>query len=105
MNPPTIDHIKREIVTRRLSLSPKLADLAHWTFEHQAEVAFGTLQSVSRECRVPQSTVQRLAATLGFSGFKQMKAAYQIHLAQEASRRHTFHRRMLDVQSHADNVE
>ena len=105
MKPPTIEHIKREIISRRLSLSPKQAKLAHWTFEHPAEVAFGTLQSVAQHCHAPQSTVQRLAATFGFAGFKEMKAAYQIHLADEASRRHSFHQRALDLQRHADNVE
>lgn len=85
MDRPSIDHIKGEIAAGRLSLPGKLAALAHWTFEHPADVAFGTTLSLARQCDVPQSTVHRLAATLGFKGFRQMKAAYQVHAARQAA--------------------
>ncbi|MGV2077260.1 MurR/RpiR family transcriptional regulator [Rhizobium sp. 16-545-1B] len=55
--------------------------------DHPEIVAFGTLQSVAQRCGVSGTTVTRLASRSGYSGFKEMQAAFRQHLVSLAGTR------------------
>jgi DNA-binding MurR/RpiR family transcriptional regulator len=82
--PPSIRDLKQLIAQRRIDF-PALPEQAMRLLLSKPEIiAFGTLQSVARTCGVSRTTINRLAARSGYSGFKEMKGAFRQHLISVA---------------------
>lgn len=77
---PSIRDLKQQIAERRILFSSLLEQAMRRLLSQPEIVAFGTLQSVSRKCSVSGTTIARLASHLGYSSFREMKAAFQQYL-------------------------
>lgn len=53
-------------------------------------VAFGTVRSVAAACGVSPTTVVRLSTTTVYSGFRDMKAAFQQHISGQGAQGRAF---------------
>jgi hypothetical protein len=54
-----------------------VAAVANYAIEQPLDVAFGTIHSVASGCSVSTTSVLRLAVTLGFEGFRDMREFFR----------------------------
>lgn len=80
-NECVIDHLREIFET----LSPKLQRLAAYIIDNHKDVAFLNVGSLSRAAGVSETTATRLAYSLGFKGFADLKLALQSHMKYYAS--------------------
>ncbi|NTJ68651.1 MurR/RpiR family transcriptional regulator [Agrobacterium rhizogenes] len=82
--PLSIRELKQLIADRHIDF-PALPEQAMRLLLSKPEIiAFGTLQSVARNCGVSRTTIIRLASRSGYSSFKEMKGAFRQHLLSVA---------------------
>ena len=62
-----------------------LAAAASFAIEHPYDIAFGTARSVADRCSVSSTSVVRLALSLGFQGFHDMREFFRRPLRASAT--------------------
>lgn len=67
------------------ALSPELQKAVRWMQTHSADVAMHSLRECARRAEISPSTFSRLARTLGFENFEEMKQQYRQQLQESAS--------------------
>jgi DNA-binding MurR/RpiR family transcriptional regulator len=61
----------------RSGASASVAVVATYAVEHPYDIAFGTSTVIAGHCGVSTPTVVRLAQTLGFDGFREMREFFR----------------------------
>lgn len=83
--PEDFETLKRLVATRTIVLPTQMERVGRLAFERPHMIAFGTLQSIARDCAVSGHTVSRLANAFGFDSFKEFRTIFRNHLASLAA--------------------
>src|SRR5271165_4077250 len=78
--PHAFNELRDLIIERRDKLPRRLAQVAAYTIEFPDDVAFGTVSSIAERAAVQPSTLVRFAKALGYRGFSEMQALFQLRL-------------------------
>lgn len=81
--PKDLAAFKQMIASRQIVFPDRLERVARLAFDRPEAVAFGTLQSVAKECAVATSTVFRAARAAGFDGFSDFKLLFERHIRSQ----------------------
>jgi len=85
-NPPReFNELRDLIIEKRDKLPKRLAQVAAYAVEYPADIAFGTVGSISEQAAVQPSTLVRFAKALGYSGFSELQAVFQQRLRDRPS--------------------
>lgn len=79
MNP--LDRIQVKMPT----LSKTQKKIGRYILDHYDKATFSTSAKLSRDCDVSESSVIRLATTLGYSGYTEMQRALQVIMKEQLS--------------------
>lgn len=78
--PTSFAELKGMIAATEPKLSKNQERLARTAVAHPEIVAFGTVHSLADHCAVSQSTVMRLAISLGFGSFREFRQVFRHHI-------------------------
>jgi DNA-binding MurR/RpiR family transcriptional regulator len=85
--PHDLPELRRRLTRFRSRGTPSLATVAGYVIEHPDEVAFGTVRSIADRCSVSSTSVFRLALSVGFHGFADMREFFRRPLRSSATSR------------------
>jgi len=84
--PPRDYRALRELlVSRRIRLPKRLAQVATYAVENPDEIAFGTVASVAEKAAVQPSALVRFSQAIGFQGFTDLQSVFQERLRDRVS--------------------
>lgn len=78
----TPENVIAELQASYPSLSPRMRAAARYLLDHPNEIAVTSMRQIAQAAQVPPNTLVRLAQTLGFEGFEELR-----HPFREAMRR------------------
>ncbi|MBO9124242.1 MULTISPECIES: MurR/RpiR family transcriptional regulator [unclassified Rhizobium] len=78
--PTDFASFKQMIAARVIVFSGLEERVARLALDKPEAIAFGTLQSVAKECAVGRTTVFRVAQATGFDGFADFKTMFVQHV-------------------------
>lgn len=82
--PKTFLQMRERIVERYPALSPQLKSIAQFALANPDMMAVETAAQLSERLRTPASSLVRFAQALGYSGFLEMRRAFNLHLMYRA---------------------
>ncbi|MDP9773575.1 MurR/RpiR family transcriptional regulator [Agrobacterium pusense] len=85
--PKTVLDLQGMLAVRSLALSFRQERVARFAVAYPEIVAFGTADSVAVCCSVTQSTVVRLAISLGFESYREFRRVFRQHVKAKATYR------------------
>lgn len=74
--PNDLEAFKQMIAARLIVFPDRLERVVRLALDKPEAIAFGTLQSVARECAVANATVFRAAQAAGFGGFADFRMMF-----------------------------
>jgi len=78
--PKDLEAFRQMIATRLIVFPDRSERVARLALDRPEAIAFGTLQSVARECAVANTTVFRAAQAAGFDGFADFRMMFIRHV-------------------------
>lgn len=98
--PPRDYRALRELlVSRRIRLPKRLAQIATFAVENPDEIAFGTVAGVAEKAAVQPSALVRFSQAIGFQGFTDLQSVFQDRLRERVS---TYEDRLAALRDGAD---
>ncbi len=73
---PDFASVRDALLRREPNLSDGVFEIAEHLVEHPYEVAFGNVRAIASRFGVSTATIVRLAQSLGFDGFRDMRVAF-----------------------------
>ncbi|NTA18979.1 MurR/RpiR family transcriptional regulator [Agrobacterium tumefaciens] len=84
--PTTLDELVDIVCASDQKLSSDQALVAKTIISTPEIMAFGTARSVADRCGTSPSTVMRLATSLGFASFRELRKLFRQHVRMTSSR-------------------
>lgn len=72
----TINDVKKRIKRKLLNLTNSQKTVADYIVENPQKVALSSVRELEKELKISKSTIVRLAQTLGYDGFYQLKSEF-----------------------------
>jgi DNA-binding MurR/RpiR family transcriptional regulator len=85
--PHDLPELRHRLTRCRSRGALSLATVAGYMIEHPDEVAFGSVRSIAHRCSVSSTSVFRLALSVGFHGFADMREFFRRPLRSSATSR------------------
>ena len=85
-------------------LSPRLRQAARYLLDHPEEVAFNSMRTLAAHAQVPPATLVRLARSLGYGGYQELREPFRQRLSGRAAG-FTARARELQAQRREDETE
>ncbi|WP_244635977.1 MurR/RpiR family transcriptional regulator [Chthonobacter albigriseus] len=83
--PRDFQSLRDLMVSRRIKLPKRLAQVASFAIGHPDEIAFGTVASIAEKADVQPSTLVRFSQAIGFQGFSDLQAIFRERLRDRVS--------------------
>jgi DNA-binding MurR/RpiR family transcriptional regulator len=77
--------LRELLVSQRIKLPKRLAQVATYAVANPDEIAFGTVASVAEKAAVQPSALVRFSQAIGFQGFSDLQAVFQDRLRDRVS--------------------
>lgn len=85
--PKTVLDLESMLAVQGVALSFRQERVARFAVAYPEIVAFGTANSLAVRCSVTQSTVVRLAISLGFESYREFRRVFRQHVKVNATYR------------------
>jgi DNA-binding MurR/RpiR family transcriptional regulator len=83
--PEDFQSLRDLLISGRVQLPKRLAQVATFAMAHPDDVAFGTVASIAERAEVQPSTLVRFSQAVGFNGFSDLQALFRDRLRTKVS--------------------